>query len=67
LNTDPRSPIIGRNDLEATAKGGSVRIVGFAEREGDLMTRVRATTDPTNRGSDTFHDAYYVAVQAPGR
>lgn len=67
LNGDAGSPIIGRNDLEAIARGGSVRIVGFAEREGDLMTRVRATTDPTNRGSGTFNDAYFVAVQAPGR
>ena len=58
LNENPRSPIFGRGDLEATAsKGGSVKIVGFSKQESDVLTRVRATSDPTG-GSGTFHDAF---------
>lgn len=58
LNENPRSPIFGRTDLEATAsKGGSVKIVGFQKQESDVLTRVRATSDPTG-GSGTFHDAF---------
>lgn len=62
LNEDPRSPIFGRGDLEASAKGGSVRISGFATREAEVLARVQATSDPTG-GSGAFRDAYYQAVR----
>ncbi len=58
LNEAPRSPIFGRGELEASAKGGSVRIQGFVRREPDVLSRVRATADPTG-GSGTFHDAFW--------
>ena len=60
MNTNARSPIFGRTDLQAYARKGGVRIRGFAKREGDVERRVRATSDPTNGGSGTFNDAYYV-------
>jgi len=62
LNEEARSPIFGRSDLEAYARGGSVRIRGFASREEDVLARVKATADPTG-GSGTFGDAYYVATR----
>lgn len=62
LNEDPRSPIFGRGDLEASAKGGSVRIAGFARQEAEVLARVQATSDPTG-GSGAFRDAYWVAVR----
>lgn len=62
LNEDPRSPIFGRGDLEASAKGGSVRIAGFARQEAEVLARVQATSDPTG-GSGAFRDAYWVTVR----
>jgi hypothetical protein len=64
LNETPRSPIFGRGDLKAVVtNGGGVRIQGFAQREADVLARVRATSDPTNGGSGTFHDALYTPVR----
>ncbi len=62
FNENPRSPIFGRTDLEATAKDGHVRIGGFAQREAEVLARVKATNDPTG-GSGTFHDAYWASVR----
>ncbi|MGE0708788.1 MAG: hypothetical protein AB7N76_21520 [Planctomycetota bacterium] len=58
LKTNATSPIFGRADLEPYAKGGSVRIRGFAKREDDVLRRVKATHDPLG-GSGTFGDAWY--------
>lgn len=62
LNDDPRSPIFGRGDLEATVKGGSVRITGFTRQDTEVLARVQATSDPTG-GSGTFGSAYYMVVR----
>ncbi len=57
LNEQPRSPIFGREGLEAEARGGEVRIRGFAQRDEVVLKRVRETSDPM--GSGTFHSAYF--------
>jgi hypothetical protein len=62
LNEAPRSPIFGRGDLQVVVNGGSVKIQGFMQREPEVFSRVRATSDPTG-GSGTFHDAYFAAVK----
>lgn len=62
LNGAPRSPIFGRGDLQVVVNGGSVKIQGFMQREPEVFSRVRATSDPTG-GSGTFHDAYFAAVK----
>lgn len=62
LNEAPRSPIFGRGDLQVLVNGGSVKIQGFMQREADVLSRVRATSDPTG-GSGTFHDAYFAPVR----
>lgn len=62
LNEAPRSPIFGRGDLQVVVNGGSVKIQGFMQREADVLSRVRATSDPTG-GSGTFHDAYFASVR----
>lgn len=60
LNTDSRSPIFGRNGLEAYAtRRGSVRIKGFAARDKAVLSRVRATYDPLG-GSSKFTSAYFL-------
>lgn len=58
LQTHATSPIFGRGDLEPFARGGSVRIRGFQERDKDVLRRVQGTHDPLG-GSGTFHDAFY--------
>ena len=58
LQTNATSPIFGRGDLEPFARGGSVRIRGFQERDKDVLRRVQGTHDPLG-GSGTFHDAFY--------
>ncbi len=59
LNTAPKSPIFGRGDLEAYfTRKGVVRIRGFAQRETQVLSQVKATNDPLG-GSGTFHTAYY--------
>lgn len=62
LNGAPRSPIFGRGDLQVVVNGGSVKIQGFMQREAEVLSRVRATSDPTG-GSGTFHDAYFATVK----
>ncbi len=62
LNEAPRSPIFGRGDLQVVVNGGSVKIQGFMQREAEVLSRVRATSDPTG-GSGTFHDAYFASVR----
>jgi hypothetical protein len=58
LKDNARSPIFGRADLKPYAKGGSVRIKGFGEREKKTLRQVRRTHDPLG-GSGTFGDALY--------
>ena len=59
LNEAPKSPIFGRNDVEAYAtRKGVVRIRGFSSREGQVLGQVKATNDPLG-GNGTFHTAYY--------
>lgn len=62
LNEQPRSPIFGREGVKAEAKGGEVRIRGFAQRDDTVLDLVKQTPDPLG-GGRPFESAYFRNVR----